>query len=134
LEATQPKIGGMKMAIDLLSSKIIGIQILGVLFGLFMIYLTFLHRKRGEFTVKEGGAWILMWLGFIFFVLFPKIVDIYITKKLHFVRAFDFFVVLGFIVIFGIVFYMYGIVRINQNQMQEIVRKLAIKGLEKKKK
>lgn len=114
------------MAIELLSSKILGIQIFGVLFGLFMIYLTFIHRKRKEFTVKEGAAWILLWISFIFFVIFPKIVDRYVVERFHFVRAFDFFVVMGFLAIFAIVYYMYGIVRINQNQMEELIRKIAI--------
>jgi len=33
---------------------LLGIQLVGVLFGLFMLYITFLHGKRKEFSSKEG--------------------------------------------------------------------------------
>ncbi len=51
---------------------LLGIQIAGILFALFMLYITFLHRKRDEFTVNEAGFWTLMWVCFIKDVITQK--------------------------------------------------------------
>jgi len=108
---------------------VLGIQILGVLFGLFMLYLTFLHRKRKEFTLKEFSAWAAAWIIFMILTLFPGLIDS-IVKKVGFVRTLDAYIILGFLFLIGMMFYTYSIVRINQNRIEEIVRKVAI---EKKK-
>jgi len=34
-------------------SNLLAIQIIGILFALFMLYVTFLHLRRKEFTTKE---------------------------------------------------------------------------------
>ena len=106
---------------------ILGIQILGVLFALFMIYLTFLHGKRKEFTSKEGLVWMLLWVVFIFITLSPSSLD-FITKGIfNLKRPLDFFIIVGFLFLIGTVFYTYGIVRRNQKRIEEIVRKVALK-------
>ena len=104
---------------------LLGIQIIGLLFGLFMLYLTFLHQKRDEFTVKEGGFWAMIWIVFITLTLFPQIFDPFI-KRMRFARMLDFLVVAGFMFLTGIMFYIYSIVRINQNRIEEVVRNVAI--------
>lgn len=106
---------------------IAGIQILGLLFGLFMIYYTFLHRKRNELGIKEYFFWFIVWIMFIIVVLFPRIIDPLI-QGLNFARRLDFFIILGFLFLIGLSFYTYIIVKKNQNQVEEIVRKIALKG------
>ena len=54
---------------------VLGIQIAGFLFGLFMIYYSFLNYKRREFTVKEFSFWLILWIGFIIVTLFPFVLD-----------------------------------------------------------
>jgi hypothetical protein len=107
------------------------VQIVGLLFGLFMLYVTFLHQKRGEFTVKEGGFWTIVWTVFIILALFPQIFDPFITGVLKFARMMDFLIVVGFLFIIGFTFYMYTIVRANQSRVERIVRRMA---MEKQKK
>ncbi|MBW2981206.1 DUF2304 domain-containing protein [Candidatus Woesearchaeota archaeon] len=104
---------------------VLGIQILGTLFGVFMAYYTFLHYKRKELTVKEYSFWLVLWILFIIVAIFPQILDP-IVKSLNLVRTMDFFIILGFMFLIGALFYTYTIVRINQNKLEEIVRKIAI--------
>ncbi len=110
---------------------ILGIQVGGSLFGLFMIYYSFLNYKRREFTAKETSFWIALWSLFIIIALFPFILDP-ILKPLGFFRAFDFLIMTGFLFLIAAIFYTYTITRKNQKQVETIVRNLAIKkGKEK---
>ena len=111
--------------------NILGIQILGVLFGLFMFYLTFLHRQRKEFTVKEYAFWAVVWVGFLAFSFFPRSLDFFIEDVLNFSRRIDFFIITGFMFLLGIVFYLYTVLRQTQRKIEKIIRKTAIKEAHK---
>ncbi len=106
---------------------VLGIQILGLLFGLFMIYITFISGKRREFTTKEGGFWIIVWVFFILVALFPRSLDFLIKGVLRLQRPLDFFIIAGFMFMIGFIFYSYTLIRKNQKKMEEIVRKMAMK-------
>ena len=105
---------------------VLGIQIVGLLFGLFIIYLTFLNYKRKEFTTKEFVFWIILWVIFLVLTLFPFILD-RIIKPLGFFRAFDFFIMSGFLFLIATIFYTYTVVRRTQRQIEKVVREIAIK-------
>ncbi|MBD3310483.1 DUF2304 family protein [Candidatus Woesearchaeota archaeon] len=111
---------------------VLGIQILGLLFGLFMLYLTFLHRKRKEFTIKETLFWFLLWIAFIIVTLYPGSIDFFVKDLLMMSRTMDFFIVIGFMFLIGALFYTYTIVRGNQNRVEELVRRIALEKKEKK--
>ena len=112
------------------AKMILGVQLLGVLFGLFMIYLTFLYRKRKELDQKESAVWFIMWAIFIAISLFPGILSP-IVRSLSFARTMDMLVIMGFMVVIGIGFYNYHVLRNTQKKVEEIVRKVALKGKEK---
>lgn len=114
--------------------SILGIQILGILFALFMFYLTFLHQRRKEFTVKEYLFWAGAWAVFLLLVLFPTSLDFLIKDVLDLGRRLDFFIIIGFMFLIGIVFHTYTIVRKTQNKIERVVRKIAIDRDEKSKK
>ena len=103
---------------------LLGIQILGTLFGLFMIYYVFLHRKRKELTIKEYLFWVFLWILFIVFTLFPGLLKPLVTS-IGFARTMDFFIVVGFMFLIGSLFYIYLLVRGNQKKLEDIVRKIA---------
>jgi len=105
---------------------ILGIQIVGILFALFMLYLTFLHRKRNEFTVKEAAGWIIIWVVFLFVTISPSSIDYVVKDVLNVSRTMDFFIIAGFMLLIGVCFYMYTLVRINQKRIEQIVRKVAL--------
>jgi len=109
---------------------LLGIQLLGTLFGLFMLYLSFINYKRKEFTIKEFSFWLILWLVFIFITVSPASLD-FIVKSLKLYRAMDLFIIAGFMFLIGAVFYTYTIVRRNQKKMEEIVRKVATEKAEK---
>lgn len=108
---------------------VLGVQIIGVLFGLFMLYLTFLHRKKKEFTLKEFVGWVAAWLVFLLVTLFPASIDS-VVKRAGFVRTLDALIIVGFLFLIGMMFYIYSIVRVVQNRTEEIVRKVAIERAE----
>ena len=107
-------------------AKILGIQIAGFLFGLFMIYYSFLNYKRKEFTVKEFSFWFFLWVIFIVVTLFPFVLDP-IVKTLGFFRVLDLLIISGFLFLIAAIFYTYTITRKNQKRMETIVREIAIK-------
>ncbi|MFH1590419.1 MAG: DUF2304 domain-containing protein [archaeon] len=110
----------------------LGIQIFGILFGLGLIYLTFLYYKRKEFSVSELVFWMMFALLFISISLFPSILDP-IVETFDFARTFDFLVVVGFMVIVGLVFYMFSVVQRTQKKVENLVRTLAIERRKKPK-
>jgi hypothetical protein len=105
---------------------VLGIQILGLFFGLFMFYYTFLHFKRKEFTLKEFVFWIFLWFIFVYVAFFPDSLD-FIVKKLNLGRTMDLFIIIGFMVLIAIYFYLYTLVRINQRKIEKVVREIAKK-------
>ena len=107
-------------------AKILGIQILGILFGFFMMYYTFLQYKRKEFTIKEYSFWFIFWSVFVVITLFPQILDPVLTT-LNIARALDFFIIAGFLFLILVTFYTYTLVRKNQKKLEEVVRNVAIK-------
>lgn len=105
---------------------VLGIQIAGFLFGLFMIYYSFLNYKRRQFTAKEFGFWLIVWLVFIGISLFPQILDP-IVKSIGFLRALDLLTIAGFLFLIAAIFYTYALTRKNQKQLEAIVREMAIR-------
>ena len=105
---------------------VLGIQIAGLLFGLFMIYYSFLNYKRMQFTAKEFSFWLLVWILFIVVALFPSVLDP-IVRFGGFFRALDVLIVSGFLFLIAAVFYTYTIVRSAQRQIEAVVRQIAIK-------
>jgi len=106
---------------------ILGIQILGMIFALFMMYFTYLYFRRKEFTKKEFSFWLVLWIGLLFITLFPEKVRFFVLDVLGMSRTLDFFIIVGFMFLTVIVFYIYVIVRKTQNKVIEIVRKIALK-------
>jgi len=109
---------------------IVGIQILGIIFGLLMAYWCFLHYKRGEFGGVQFLFWEVLWLGFIFIILLPKTTDI-LVQKLSVDRAMDLFIIIGFMFIAFITFYNYMVINKIRQKLEGKIRKEALKDLEK---
>ncbi|MBI2101417.1 DUF2304 domain-containing protein [Candidatus Woesearchaeota archaeon] len=111
-------------------AKILGIQIAGILFGLFMLYYSFLNYKRKEFNAKEFVFWIFLWAALVVIALFPSVLDP-VIKPLGFFRALDFLVMTGFLFLTLAIFYTYTVAKKNSKQLESIVREIAIKGRKK---
>lgn len=104
---------------------LLGIQIVGVLFALFMLYLTFTHQKRKDFTSKEYALWAVIWIGAIIATLFPSILEP-VTQTLKLTRNMDLIIIVGFIFLIGVSFTNYISLRKTQRKVESLVRKIAI--------
>jgi len=110
----------------------LGVQILGVLFAMFMMYLAFLNKKRSHFTNKEYFAWMFLWIVFVLITIFPTALSGFVVDIIALQRPLDFYIITGFMFLIGSLFYTYALVRQNQRKLEEIVRKAAIESAEKK--
>ncbi len=104
---------------------VLGIQIAGSLFGIFMAYYSFLNYKRKEFTVKEFSFWAFLWTLFTIIALFPFLLEP-IVKRIGFLRALDLLTISGFLFLTTAVFYNYTLTRKNQRKLETIVREIAM--------
>jgi hypothetical protein len=105
---------------------VLGIQIAGVLFGLFMLYYSFLQYKRKEFSINEATFWFILWGVFVLVSLFPGLLD-QIGKDLSFARTFDLLVTTGFLFLAGLFFYVYTKAKKNERQLEKVVREIALR-------
>ncbi len=105
---------------------VLGVQIIGMLFGAFMAYYSFLHFKRKEFSTGILVFWLLVWLGVVVVSIVPKALDP-IATTLNFVRVMDLLTVVGFMFLVGVVFYNFSITKKTEKKVEELVRHLAMK-------
>lgn len=110
---------------------VLGIQLIGMIFGLGILYISFISFKKREFTLNEWGFWTLLGTAFIIVTLFPGILDP-IVESLNIARTMDLLIVLGFMFLTGATFYIYTVARKTQKNMEELVRKLALKEPKKR--
>lgn len=107
--------------------NIIGVQLILLAFAFFMVYVLYLHWRKRNISNKMFGVWSLIWLVFVFFSLFPNLLQPLI-KDLFIVRVMD----LGMIVAFMILAYVTveNNVKLNQleKKMEKLVRKLSLFG------
>lgn len=110
---------------------IFGIQLLGILFGIIMIYLTYTSYKRKKFSKEAFYLWGAVWVGGIFIFSVPHI--FYgIMDALQINRTADFFVAAALIFLTTMEFHMYTKVKYMEDKMEQLVRKIALETPEKK--
>lgn len=109
---------------------LLGVQILAIIFGIVMMYLTFLYFKRKDFNKLQLALWEILWLAFLFVAIFPESVN-RITESLGIVRAMDLFMILGFVFVISLSFYNYLVVGKLKKSLEEYVRKETLNDLEK---
>ena len=110
---------------------ILGVQIIGILFGLFMSYFIFLHYKRQEFGRSQFIIWQIIWIGFVFVVIFPNLLGTLISE-LGIVRAMDFFMIAGFMFLMLLTVNNYFIVNKINKKLEENTREDALKNINNK--
>lgn len=109
---------------------LLGVQILGILFALWLLYLSFLHYKRNEFNTTEFSFWVLLWVLFGFVTIFPNSLE-FAVDTLSLARKMDLFTIIGFLFLTALTFYNYTTVKKSKNKLENVVRKLAIDNVEK---
>lgn len=117
----------------ILIKMVLGIQLIGIMFGIFMIYLTFLNYKQNKFNGKEWIVWCILWITFLVVILLPSILNPFL-EALHLYRAMDLYISLGFLFFILIIFNTHSSLRKVQQQVEIIVMELATYKTSKKRK
>lgn len=103
------------------------IQFMGVIFGVAMMYFTYVRFRRKELSKADiflwSGTWIL--LGVV--AIKPNVLDILI-EPLNFYRRLDFFVVFGFFILLLLAFFNYSTVKKLEKKLENYVRQEALNG------
>jgi hypothetical protein len=111
---------------------IIGLQIIALVFSLFMIYLALLNYKKGDIEKREMYIWYAIWIFTIFIIIFPNRLQRF--AMLYFARTFDMMVAGGFILVIYMATQSYLSSRKTEKRIEELVRKEALKDVKKKNK
>ncbi|PIN81805.1 hypothetical protein COV13_00235 [Candidatus Woesearchaeota archaeon CG10_big_fil_rev_8_21_14_0_10_32_9] len=110
-----------------------GVQIVGIVFAIVMMYFTFVYYKRKNYGLYSLIVWMALWLGILLIISIPE--TVYgLMQTLQIERTADFIVMSGFTFFLIIIFYMYNIIKRVNTKMEELVRKLSFQEQEKKKK
>jgi hypothetical protein len=112
--------------------ELLGIQLIGMIFGIGFLYLTFINRKKNELTEGESLVWMLVGIATIVISIFPNILNFIVKNVLSVSRTLDFLIIVSIMGMFGILFYVFLITKKTQNKLERLVREMAIKNAEKK--
>ena len=102
------------------------LQVIGTIFALAMLYLTFLSYKKREYSVNDLALWSSIWAGFLVALLFPAVFSSLI-KPFMLTRVFEVLVVAAFLVLFFLVFRIDRATKRNNRTIRDFVRDSAIK-------
>lgn len=107
---------------------ILGLQVIAMFFSLIMIYIAYLHYRRGEINGLESIFWFGSWLGAILIVLFPSLFKTF-SETIAVSRAFDLAVLGGFILVIPLVYLSYIRTKKMEKKFEKYIRDEALKGV-----
>lgn len=104
-----------------------GIQLLGIIFGIIMIYVSFYYYKRNSYSIKSFILWLAVWIGFMFVIITPS--TFYgVMELLEIQRTQDFLVVMGLLFYGVLIFYLYASVKQSNRKVEKLVRTMAMRN------
>ena len=104
----------------------IPIQILGVLFGLAMLYVTYDYYRRKGLELKDIAGWVVLWCTFILVILFPAAL-LFVSQKLNLTRGIDLIMIVSFIVMIYLVFNLYNRIKKIERNMEKMIEVTALR-------
>lgn len=111
---------------------ILGLQFIGLVFALIMIYFAYLHYRRGELNGLEILFWLIAWVGAIFIAIFPEVFRNF-SRTIAITRAFDLAMVGAFILVIPAVYLSYVRTKRIEKKLEELIREDAKKEISSKK-
>lgn len=111
---------------------ILGVQIVAILFGIFMLYVAFLHWRRRELKSLDFLFWGTLWFSFIAVTLFPYFLQS-LTQLLFFARVMDLLMVIAFMILAFMGFQNYVSNKKMEKKIESLVRKGALRNVKGKK-
>lgn len=112
----------------MVKKMVLGVQILGLVFGIVMIYLAFVYMRKKEISLNDFLFWLIIWILFIVAAMIPQTINIFM-ETLGIVSAMQFFTVFGFVFLFAFVFYIYKNVKKTQRMVAKIVKEIALQNI-----
>ena len=106
--------------------NILGIQLLGILFSVALLYFVFIHRKKNEFNEFETAFWALIGLALLSASAFPTMLGFLVTDVLNISRTMDFLIIAACLTMLGIMLYLFILVKRTQSKMEKLVREIAV--------
>lgn len=107
----------------------IWIQVVGAIFALDMMFITYFYHRRGVFFLHDSIIWMSVWVSLFLVSVFPNSLEI-VVEPLQFIRVMDFLTVGSFFLMFSLIFAVFTRSRSNDKKLQELVRDLALKEAE----
>lgn len=103
-----------------------GIQIVGVVLGIAILYEARVLFRRDQFKKRDWGLWSGIGLIMILFSAFPT-VSTYITKLTSLQRGLDAFIAIAIFGAYAIIFQVYVRIQETNRQLTELNRQIALK-------
>ena len=91
-----------------------------------------MNKKRNELTSGEALLWICIWLGLVIVSIFPYTLNFIVKDILNMSRTLDFFIIVGFLIMFGIIYYIFTLTKRTENKIEGLVRDIALGKVRKK--
>jgi hypothetical protein len=104
------------------------LQVLGIGYLLAMVYLTFLYYKRNNYSAQSFIFWIIVWSLGAVLLIFPESLSLLTKQVLKLPRVVDFYLIVGLMFFSIITFLNYTTVKRNEAKVEDLVRKIALKG------
>lgn len=101
------------------------LQIISLLFGLFMLYTVRIHLMKQHIQRVEFYIWIAIWLVFIFLAIFPQSTA-GITQTLKISRVFDLLVIIAMMILIYLTFSNRIAYKKLEKKLEKIIRKNSI--------
>lgn len=111
--------------------QLLGIQILAVLFALFMLYVNFINHKKARVPFESFFLWTTLWIGFIIITLFPQLLEPFIAP-LNIVRVLDLLMLVAFAILTVFTFVNYTKGREIEQKIERLVRDESMRRLRKR--
>jgi hypothetical protein len=111
--------------------NLIGIQVFIAIFGLSMIYFTYISYKKKYFNIFSYLSWILVFSAIILSSLFPKIFTPFVNY-LQIGRLFDLFIIIGILFLVIITYLNFIFIQKLKRKMEKLVQEKALNDDENK--
>lgn len=108
-------------------------ETIGIIFILIMFYLTYLEYKRNKLTKWGLLFWDIVWFCSIFLIVFHNYIN-NLIPALNIVRVLDLYMILAFMFLFGVIFYLYIIIKKTNDRVEQLTRVIALKPIKEIKK
>ena len=103
----------------------IPLQVLSVIFALFMLYIARIHHKKGHMETFEYALWAFIWVAFMFAAIFPQTFQ-GIAETLNISRVFDLLVIIGMMILTFLTFQNRIYFKRLEKKLENVIRKRAM--------